>query len=190
MRTFLDTNIIWYIDWLGPLIFDGDDSVLDSETFTKASTRQQREWMALVEITRWAQHVNPIFVISPTVVGELPQDRQAFGWEFYEWSREADEYCQHVPPNDADYRLLAALPDHELTSDMPDSNDRRLVSEAIFYACDSFLTMDQRTIWRHRRKLRHKLGIRVLRPSEMFNLIFRAEQSRSSSGGTIWVSRH
>ncbi len=189
-RTFLDTNIVWCADWLGPYIFDDDEDVLDSPEFNRASQRQQREWLALAEIFRWAEHVNPVFVISKSVVNELRPDRRPFGWNLHEWSTLNDHYSREVPPTDADHGLLAALPHHPLTSVLPDSADRRLLAEAVFHGCDSFLTMDLRTIWRHRRVIRNRLGIRVLTPSRMFEAVFMKLPSRSDPGQFTWVSRH
>ena len=170
LRTFLDTNIVWYLDWLGPLVFDGDDTVIESSTFKEAKPPQQREWLALVEIFRWAQHVNPPFVITATVVGELPEDRRRFGWDLYEWSIQNDQYAHEVPANEADRGLLAVLPEHELTAFLR-GLDRRLLAEAVFLGCDSFLTMDMRTIWRHRQLVMSRLGIEVLRPSQMVRML-------------------
>ena len=61
-RRFLDTNIVWYADWLAGHIFDYNDDVLRSPKFTRASQRQKEEWLALSEIFRWALHVNPVLV--------------------------------------------------------------------------------------------------------------------------------
>ena len=189
-RTFLDTNIVWCADWLRPYIFDGDAEVLRSSTFTAASQRQQAEWLALAEIFRWATHVNPIFIISETVIGELPPVRQPFGTELHTWSTQNDLYSQEVPPNDADRGLLAAMPEHGIVGFLPDSTDRRLMAEAVFHACDSFLTMDQRTIWRHRRLTEQRLGIRVITPRQMFRSVFRKQLVGTEPGEYIWVSRH
>lgn len=165
-RTFLDTNIVWFMEWLGALIFDGDDEVLHSLAFQRASSSQQRQWLTLVELVRWAQHVNPTFLITATVVNELPEDRRAYGRELYEWSIQNDYYDHEVPANEADDGLLAILPNHEMTAFLR-GLDRRLLAEAVFVGCDFFLTMDMRTIWRHRRLISDRLGISVLRPSDM-----------------------
>jgi hypothetical protein len=184
-RTFLDTNIIWYADWLGPYIFDRDEAVLSSGEFTRASPRRRREWFALAELFRWALHVNPVFIVSQTVVDELREDRHPFGVAMYEWVVNQDEYSLQVPANEADFRLLSAIPDHSIIDFVPDRNDRRLLAEAPFYACDSFLTMDERTIWRFRQRIQEQRGIRVLRPTEMFSSVFRLDKQASA-----WISRH
>jgi hypothetical protein len=46
---------------------------------------------------------------------------------------------------------------------LPDEGDRRLIAEAIALGCDTFLTMDRRTVLRDHRRL-HDLGIDALSP--------------------------
>lgn len=186
-RTFLDTNIVWYADWLAGHIFDYKDDVLRSPKFTRARQRQKEEWLALSEIFRWALHVNPVLVVSETVVAELRQDRRSFGWELHEWIQQNEEFWSDVSANDADYRMLSALPDHELIGFVPGKNDRRLLAEALFYGCDSFLTMDERTIWQYRDRIEHRIGVRVLRPSEMFDSVFAKSLIRAETSGFLAI---
>jgi hypothetical protein len=51
-----------------------------------------------------------------------------------------------------------------------DPFDRLLLLQYQMADCDAFLTVDMNTIWRHREEL-SSLGIRVIRPSEFWNLI-------------------
>jgi hypothetical protein len=173
VRVFLDTNIVWYVDWLGPYIFDGDDDVLRSPRFRGAKARDQREWLALAELFRWAQVTSPTFLITQTVVSELAGRRRPYGWELYLWSIENDPLLDDVTPSEADYGLLSTLPNHEIMEFLPDSPDRRLLAEASFCLSDYFLTMDRRTILRHRDKVRAILGIEVILPSELATLVLR-----------------
>jgi len=51
-----------------------------------------------------------------------------------------------------------------------DPLDRLLLIESRMAHCDAFLTTDRRTIWKHRDRLACE-GIRVLTPTEFFNLL-------------------
>ena len=54
----------------------------------------------------------------------------------------------------------------DLLKVMPQEEDRQLVIDAIEYGCDIFLTMDYKTIWRHRGEIK-RLSLRVMRPTEL-----------------------
>ena len=54
----------------------------------------------------------------------------------------------------------------DLLKVMPQEEDRQLVIDAIEYGCDIFLTMDYKTIWRHRDEIK-RLSLRVMRPTEL-----------------------
>lgn len=167
----MDTNIVWYVDWLGPYVFDGDDAVLHSKAFQKARNHQKRDWLALSEVFRLAQRASPVFILSTTVLSELRSDRRPYGWELYQWSILNDALAEALPPSEGDYAHLAALPSHPLMSFLPDSADRKLLAEASFHMCDSFLTMDRLTIWRYRDRIRRNFGIGVVTPTEMLTII-------------------
>ncbi len=51
-----------------------------------------------------------------------------------------------------------------------DPLDRLLLIESRMARCDAFLTMDRRTIWKHRERLATE-GVQVLTPAEFFNLL-------------------
>ena len=54
---------------------------------------------------------------------------------------------------------------YEYLNVLPDETDRVLVVDALELGCNVFLTMDYRTIWKHREAVR-RLGINVMRPVE------------------------
>ena len=49
---------------------------------------------------------------------------------------------------------------------LPQGSDRQLIIDALEYGCDVFLTMDYRTIWRHRDCV-NRFELRVMRPVEL-----------------------
>ena len=53
---------------------------------------------------------------------------------------------------------------------LPQERDRRLFIDALELGCDIFLTMDYRTIWRRRGKVK-EFGIKIMRPVELFEYV-------------------
>ena len=54
----------------------------------------------------------------------------------------------------------------DLLKALPQEKDQRLFIDALELGCDIFLTMDYRTIWRRRGKVK-EVGLKVMRPVEL-----------------------
>ena len=52
----------------------------------------------------------------------------------------------------------------------PDKQDQQLFIDAVERGCDIFLTMDYKTIWQHRDKVK-QFGLRVMRPVELLEYV-------------------
>ena len=169
VRTYLDTNIIWYADWLGPAISDGDSCVLNSDPFLKSPKWLRAEWIALMDLFRWAQQgEHPDWVTSRAVLSELSYKHLGYGSEFLNWCLQQhldDDFEAPIPAT-----MLSAT--SNALNFLPDVPDRHLLAEASWRNCNLFLTLDVRTIWNYRERISKLLRIRTVQPSEMLSLYF------------------
>ncbi len=168
-RTYIDTNIIWFAGWLGLAIFDGDSSLLESDRFLKASRRRRAEWIALIDLFKWAQQGEPPdWVISQAVLSELREEHLGYGSEFLNWCLQQhldDDFEAPIPA------IMLSATSNALNF-LPDAPDRHLLAEAAWRNCNLFLTLDVRTIWNYRERISKLLNIRTVQPSEMLSLYF------------------
>ena len=58
----------------------------------------------------------------------------------------------------------------DLLKAFPDEQDQQLFIDAVERGCDIFLTMDYRTIWQHRDKVK-RFGLHVMRPAELLEYV-------------------
>jgi len=177
-RVFLDTNVVQALEWLGEYIWYGDDAVLSSAKFATAGEEAQKDYLAM----RWmfgSPRGQPFeVVVSQRSIVEFAATPHAsrraslisHGTGLYDWSREVDT---HATPSDSEVNLALGLRQSLLLT-LPDEIDRQLVAEAVMRDCDTFLTIDRRTIRKHEEVLERVAlwtGLRTLRPSEAWELI-------------------
>lgn len=175
---FFDTNVVQNLHSYGEFIYDNFlDPFLDSKMSTlgprfRADIFALADFMALGRRNGW-----PI-AVSPGILGELgaiqePGKRS----ELVVWANElAHYYAQLRESRDAaDESCYGEVERFTVAhrcwlSDrlaiLPQESDRQLVIDALEHGCDVFLTMDYRTIWRHRDEV-DRFGLRVMRPVEL-----------------------
>ena len=124
----------------------------------------------------------PIAVSSKTL-GELEATIQPYKrLKLVGWGNELDYYFtshssqSQVLSEGSSYSEICHFTFHQrlFLSDkleaLPHENDRCLIIDALEYGCDIFLTMDYKSIWRHRDEVK-RCGIQVMRPVELLEHI-------------------
>jgi hypothetical protein len=172
-RVFLDTNVVQALRWLADYIWEGDESALLSTKFLRAGRKAQDDYHAL----RWmfgSPRGQPFeVVLSRRTLAEFQATRDEekrhallrHGMDLYGWAREVET---HQDPTDGEVNLALGLWQSLLLT-LPDEMDRELVAEAAMRDCDTFLTLDRRTIGKHRELIECLVkwtGLSILRPSE------------------------
>jgi hypothetical protein len=176
-RVFLDTNVVQALEWLGAFIWDGDSSVLESRKFRDGREQSQADFLALRNLFGSPRGVPFEVVVSQRKLTEFqatPQpDRRfallTYGQDLYDWHVEADD---HPQPTDGEVALALGLRQSHLSA-FPDELDRELIGEAVMRDCDTFLTLDRKTILRHQgtvRLVKQWTGLAIMRPSEAWEL--------------------
>jgi predicted nucleic acid-binding protein len=169
-RVLLDTNIVNFIlDW-GETIHDG------GEIPTHVADLDAGNILALRNIWLTGQRTKWQIAISPRTYHEIaatndPIRRAALeSWfgELWLYWREFFDTSQ-LSDIDAD-SLARLLAPSEILAALPDPSDKELLAHAIAYECDAMCTRDQRTIVRHRDKLK-LVPVRILTPTEWWAAI-------------------
>ena len=185
LLVFLDTNVVQSLHTFGEFIYDG---YLDprherrlSVTCVCAKGRPCRheDVLALRDLAVLGQRNGWPLAVSTVTMGELgatkdpDQRRDRVSWcqdlmqyfqENYERVRcreSGNAYCEILHFTHLQRQFL-----YQYLNVLPDENDRILIVDALDFGCNVFLTMDYKTIWRHRAAVR-KLGLHVMRPSEL-----------------------
>lgn len=155
-RIFFDTNVVG--DILKYRVFE-EELVNLKRKFQKHHSRKQEDINALRFVFLANTRGSFQFIISKKVVAELSKSQRLdlvrWGFEFLDYSNNFYDF------ENKGIRLrfgLALLKD----------KDRMLVIDAINMKCDVFLTMDYKTIWKHRKKI---TKIKILRPVEFWSIL-------------------
>ena len=184
LLTFLDTNVVQTLHTFGEFIYDGHLSLQGEEKLSRlCSCPSPRPCMrddiyALHHLATMGRRWGWPLAVSLTNMVELdaikdPERRQVR----VAWWRRLAEYFE------ANYKEWPSLSSgssygeithftstqrnrlYEHLHILPDETDRVLVVDALEFGCNVFLTMDYKTIWKHREAVR-RLGIHVMRPVE------------------------
>jgi len=169
VRLALDTCVVRYAVAFSDYVWDCDTESLSMPSFVHAGWEQQQDLLALGPVLRLARQTGMELVVTETALAELPPKAYYYGAELSDWWASIKSLRGYEEPAAVDCAFAAAL-EMRLLCFLPDAKDRRLLAEAVLERCDAFLTTDRRTIWRHREALK-RLGLRVLRPSEMWHAI-------------------
>lgn len=175
-RLLLDTCILNLLQDEGAYIWEGEiPDELDEDNI-------DTELKALRFIFQINERAMFQFVISPLTIGELAAIRNFAEresrirwaldvldtWHITIWETKDDTVRQRRTLSSELSELEGEL--REIPDLCRNPYDRLLLLETRIANCDAFLTIDIKTILRHKKKIQ-ELGIRVLLPSEFWNLL-------------------
>ena len=180
---FFDTNVVQNLCTFGELVYDG---FLSEEIATKLLRNGQRfsgDIYALKDFMALGQRVGWPIAVSTNTLDELVATPHAhkrvrllsWGMNLTHYFREHSDLTV-IEPEGASCSELSHFSStqryhlSEMLKGLPQESDRQLVIDAREYGCDIFLTMDYKTIWRHRACV-EPLGIQVMRPVELMEHI-------------------
>ena len=172
--SFLDTNIVQNLHTFGEFIFDGSCSPESQERLSKKCSCSkgkpciQQDIRALREIILTWRDGWPLAVSEhiATELEEEPDPSKAF--ERLAWYSELAHYFDASRVGDVEQDLFTYLQRewlYQYLRVLPDKADRVLIVDALELGCGVFITMDYRTILRHREVI-SRLGIVPMRPYE------------------------
>ena len=180
---FFDTNIVHNLSTFGELIYDHFLSDDMERKISKLSQQLSDDVFALEDFMEIGQRAGWPIALSANTRDELAVTPQASKRvRLLDWGKELTFYFQeNFDDLDADsgepsfrkvvhFTYMQRIGLAALLNDLPQESDRQLVIDAKEYGCDIFLTMDYKTIWRHRACV-EPLGIRVMRPVELMEHI-------------------
>ena len=180
---FLDTNIVQNLHSFGEFIFD---RVSTPDLEKKLSTLGPRvtddiyalaDFMALGVRSGWPLAVSPGTQREFTAIQD-PNKRDALiAWE----QRLADYFAENFDQSRGEtegssysemthFTSLQRSRMADLLKAFPDRQDQQLFIDAVELGCDVFLTMDYKTIWQHRDKVK-QFGLHVMRPVELLEYV-------------------
>ena len=180
---FLDTNIVQNLHSFGEFIFD---RVSTPEVEKKLSTLGPRvtadiyalaDFMALGVRSGWPLAVSPGTQREFRAIQD-PNKRDALiAWE----QRLADYFAENFDQSRGEtegssysemthFTSLQRSRMADLLKAFPDRQDQQLFIDAVEQGCDVFLTMDYKTIWQHRDKVK-QFGLHVMRPVELLEYV-------------------
>ena len=180
---FLDTNIVQNLHSFGEFIFD---RVSTPDLEKKLSTLCPRvtadiyalaDFMALGVRTGWPLAVSPGTQKEFRAI-QNPNKRDALTtWE----QRLADYFTENFDQSRGEtegssyseatrFTSLQRSRMADLLKAFPDKQDQQLFIDAVELGCDVFLTMDYKTIWQHRDKVK-QFRLHVMRPGELLEYV-------------------
>jgi hypothetical protein len=180
---FLDTNVVQNLQTFGEFIYDNNLTPALEAKMTASGCRFTDDIFALANFIALGHRAGWPFAVSSRTLEELedtPQlDKRAVlaNWgtqlaDFFDShldeSPQAVEGSSYSEINHFTYLQRCAL--SNLLQKLPQESDRQLIVDALEFGCDIFLTMDYRTVWRHREEVR-RFGLRVMRPVELLEYI-------------------
>ena len=148
-----------------------------------SGTRLSEDIYALADFMALGQRVGWPIAVSPRTIRELeatPQSEKRFALTI--WGKELAYYStSHIDEsqdmteessyiNLRHFTFIQRYRLSEMLKDLPQESDRQLIIDALEYGCDIFLTMDYKTVWRYREKVK-RFGLKVMRPVELLEHI-------------------
>ena len=180
---FLDTNIVQNLHSFGEFIFERVSTPDLERKLPTLGPRVTADVYALADFMALGVRAGWPLAVSPGTLRELtaiqdPNKRDALtAWdhrlaayfsENFDQSRgetEGSSYSEMTHFTSIQRNRIA-----DLLQAFPDEGDQQLLIDAVERGCDIFLTMDYRTIWKHRDKVR-QFGLRVMRPVELLQYV-------------------
>ena len=180
---FLDTNIVQHLHSFGEFIFD---RVSTPDLEKKLSTLGPRvtddiyalaDFMALGVRSGWPLAVSPGTQREFRAIQDPNKRDTLIAWE----QRLADYFAENFDQSRGEtegssysemthFTSLQRSRMADLLKAFPDRQDQQLFIDAVERGCDVFLTMDYKTIWQHRDKVK-QFGLHVMRPVELLEYV-------------------
>ena len=180
---FLDTNIVQNLHTFGEFIYDRVHTPELAKRLSTLGPRVTDDIYALADFMAIGVRVGWPLAVSPGTQKEFmaiqePNKRYALT----AWGQRLDNYfaenfdqSQDEPEGSSysDMMHFTSLQRNrmaDLLKAFPDEQDQQLFIDAVERGCDIFLTMDYRTIWQHRDKVK-RFGLHVMRPAELLEYV-------------------
>ncbi len=180
---FLDTNIVQNLYSFGEFIFDRVSTPDLEKKLSTLGPRVTADIYALADFMALGVRAGWPFTVSPGTQRELraiqdPNKRDALT----AWEQRLADYCtENFEQSKGEAERLGYGETTRFTSlqrgriadllkAFPDKQDQQLFIDAVERGCDIFLTMDYKTIWQHRDRVK-QLRLHVMRPVELLEYV-------------------
>ena len=180
---FLDTNIVQNLHTFGEFIYDRVHTPELAKRLSTLGPRVTDDIYALADFMALGVRVGWPLAVSPGTQKEFmaiqePNKRYALS----AWGQRLDNYFaenfdqSQGEPEGSSYSDMMHFTSlqrsrmADLLKAFPDEQDQQLFIDAVERGCDIFLTMDYRTIWQHRDKVK-RFGLHVMRPAELIEYV-------------------
>ena len=180
---FLDTNIVQNLHSFGEFIFDRVSTPDLEKKLSTLGPRVTADIYALADFMALGVRSGWPLAVSPGTQREFraiqdPNKRDALiAWE----QRLADYFAENFDQSRGEtegssysemthFTSLQRSRMADLLKAFPDRQDQQLFIDAVERGCDVFLTMDYKTIWQHRDKVK-QFGLHVMRPVELLEYV-------------------
>ena len=180
---FLDTNIVQNLHSFGEFIFDRVSTPDLEKKLSTLGPRVTADIYALADFMALGVRAGWPLAVSPGTQREFraiqdPNKRDALtAWE----QRLADYFAENFDQSQGEtggssysemthFTSLQRSCMADLLKAFPDKQDQQLFIDAVERGCDVFLTMDYKTIWQHRDKVK-QFGLHVMRPVELLEYV-------------------
>ena len=180
---FLDTNIVHNLHSFGEFIFDRVSTPDLEKKLSTLGPRITADIYALADFMALGVRAGWPLAVSPGTQREFraiqdPNKRDALtAWE----QRLADYFAGNFDQSQGEIEGSSSSEMTHFTSiqrsrmadllkAFPDKQDQQLFIDAVERGCDVFLTMDYKTIWQHRDKVK-QFRLHVMRPVELLEYV-------------------
>jgi hypothetical protein len=180
---FLDTNIVQNLHSFGEFIFDRVSTPDLEKKLSTLGPRITADIYALADFMALGVRAGWPLAVSPGTQREFraiqdPNKRDALT----AWEQElADYFAGNFDQSQGEIEGSSSSEMTHFTSiqrsrmadllkAFPDKQDQQLFIDAVERGCDVFLTMDYKTIWQHRDKVK-QFGLHVMRPVELLEYV-------------------
>ena len=180
---FLDTNIVQNLHSFGEFIFDRVSTPEVEKKLSTLGPRVTDDIYALADFMALGVRAGWPLAVSPETQREFraiqdPKKRDALtAWE----QRLADYFAENFDQSQGEtegssysemthFTSLQRSRMADLLKAFPDKQDQQLFIDAVERGCDIFLTMDYKTIWQHRDKVK-QFGLHVMTPVELLKYV-------------------
>ena len=180
---FLDTNIVQNLYSFGQFIFDRVSTPEVEKKLSTLGPRVTADIYALADFMALGVRAGWPLAVSPGTQREFraiqdPKKRDALtAWE----QRLADYFTENFDQSQGEteessysemthFTSLQRSRMADLLKAFPDKQDQQLFIDAVERGCDIFLTMDYKTIWQHRDKVK-QFGLHVMTPVELLEYV-------------------
>jgi hypothetical protein len=180
---FLDTNIVQNLHSFGEFIFERVSTPDLEKKLSTLGPRVTADIYALADFMALGIRAGWPLAVSPGTLREFaamqdPNKRGALtAWDQRLAAYFAENFDQSQGETEGTsysemthFTFLQRSSMAALLQAFPDKQDQQLFIDAVERGCDIFLTMDYKTIWQHRDKVR-QFGLQAMRPVELLDYV-------------------